>query len=456
MRRLAFFVLAAGLPVAALAQDAVIRIEAKRGGEAAAEAASAWSSRFDNVVTFPLARGWVAIGLGPLPPAEAEARLAALKATGQVPGDSFVAVPGGDVVLSPVAAAAAPTEAGAEAAEAPAQSTSEPETVTTEDIAITMDPPQPPAPAPGTHIRLQSLQSRPEAEAALQTWRERFPEAGLWAVPGGWYGVTLGPLDDATAQAWLAAFKASGDVPRDAFTTPAADLGEAIDAGSAPDLPAAEPAAAMPPLDEVQRALRWSGHYGGDIDGKSGPMTREAIARAVTALRLSPDEGLAMRRLIDSRAAWRDAMGLSTLEDEATGLSLIAPMDRLEFDRAERSLSIYGPKDGSGAALILFSQKGGQQELLDLAGLVTALGWVPQPQRTIEQGRVRLQGANDDHIGHAEGWVRDGRAEGFVLIWPATDAGNQPRVAAEISESLARFAPAGNEAGMDAALPVTP
>ncbi|MFD2815357.1 hypothetical protein ACFSYD_14820 [Paracoccus aerius] len=52
MRRLAFLVMAAGLPVGALAQEAVIRIEAKRDAEAS-EAAARWASQFDEVVTFP-------------------------------------------------------------------------------------------------------------------------------------------------------------------------------------------------------------------------------------------------------------------------------------------------------------------------------------------------------------------------------------------------------------------
>lgn len=448
MRRLGLAVVAAILPVMGFAQDAVIRIEAKRGEDAARQAASTWGAQFDDVVTFPLARGWVAIGLGPLSPVDAERRLAALKASRQIPADSFVAVPGGSVVLTPFEGSAAP-----DGAAAVVQDDSEPEEVVTEEVTI-----QPDAAKPGSYIRLQSLQSRSEAEAALQTWRANFPDAGLWSLPGGWFAVALGPLDPAAAQGWLAAFKASGDLPRDAFASDAVEMGTVVAAGATPDLPAA-PAqpAPLPPLDQVQRALRWAGHYDGAIDGKSGPKTREAIAREIAVLRVSPDEGTAMRKLIERREGWRREMGLTVLRDEATGLSVNAPMDRLQFDRAERALSIYGPKDGSGAALILFSQPGGQQELLDLSGLVTALGWVPQPERTIERGHILLEGANDNHRSRAEGWVRDGRAEGFVLIWPAAQAEDHARIAAELSDSFARFAPAANDAAATApAVPTQP
>lgn len=437
MRRLSWIfpaagiVLAAGLPVAGLAQDAVIRIEAKRGEAAAQAAAEKWRAGFENVVTFPLSGGWTGIALGPLSPDEAEAKMRELKAAGSIPRDSFVAVPGGNVVLSPV---------GAEPATSMTQDTSEPEPeAAPEEVTIKADPPA------GTFIRLQSLQSQSEAETRLASWREQFPDAGLWHLANGWYAIALGPLEQPTAAAWLRAFKAGGTLPKDAFTSEAVDMGEAIEAGVAPDWPAPGEARPMPPLDEVQRALRWAGHYDGEIDGKSGPKTQAAIAAEVAALRLSPDPGTAMQKLIERRAAWRDEMGLTTLEDAHTGLSVVAPMDKLQFDRAERALSIYAPKADSGAALILFSQPGGQQELLDLSGLVTALGWVPRPDRQIERGHVLLEGENSDHHGRAEGWVRDGRAEGFVLIWPAGDAENRTRIAAEMSDSLSRFADAEND-----------
>lgn len=418
MRRLAFLVVAAGLPVAALAQDAVIRIEAKRDAEAPA-AAARWAEQFDEVVTFPLGEGWTAIAIGPLTPKEAGQRIGALKEARTIPLDSFVTVPADDVVLTPVAEDTAPAQPAA---------------------------PQPDLPAPGAYLRLQALPSRAEADAALADWRKTFPAAGLVALQDGWFGVTLGPVAPATAEAWLRLFKTGDLVPGDAFVSDAADLGPVVVAGKAPDLPAPPAAPAeMPPLDQVQRALRWAGLYDGAIDGKTGPRTRGAIQAAMLAKRLSTDPGTAMHELMARRESWRAEMGLTVLQDEATGLSVTAPMDKLVFDRTERALSIYGPKDGSGAALILFSQPGGQQELLDLAGLVTALGWVPRPTRTVKPGHVLLEGTSDAHSGRAEGWVRDGRAEGFVLIWPASDAEGQARIAAEMSDSLARTAPAAND-----------
>lgn len=440
MRRLACLVVAAGLPVAAWAQDAVIRIEAKREGDLA-RAAARWADQFDDVVTFPLPRGWTAIAIGPLTPEEAAERIAALKAARRIPQDSFVAVPGADVVLTPVGEGAGANLAAAEAAD--------PAAAPPPDRPVPGQP-VPDRPAPGAYIRLQSVPARADADAGLADWRRTFPEAGLAELPNGWFGVTLGPMEAGTADAWLRVFKQGDLIPEDAFVSDAADLAAVIQPGKAPDLPAppATPAQ-MPPMDQVQRALRWAGIYDGEIDGQSGPRTRDAIAAEILASRSSTDPGTAMRALLARRDAWRAEAGMTTLDDPATGLSLLAPMDRLEFDRTERALSIYGPRDGSGAALILFSQPGGQQELLDLSGLVTALGWVPRPARTIRPGHVLLEGANDAHIGRAEGWVQGGRAEGFVLIWPAADAQGQARIAAEMSDSFARVGPAANDAGAE-------
>lgn len=445
MRRLAVWVLAAGLPTAVWADGAVIRLEAKRSPEAAAEAAAGWAGQFGDVVTLPLPGGWTGIALGPLEAEAAQARLDALKAARRVPADSFVSTPPASTVLSPVAGGAPDTAPDAGAPE-------------TADMAPEMVAEEP-APLPeGRFLRLEAFQDEAEARSALDRWRGEFGDAWLWQLPDDWFSVAVGPLSPAAAEAWAPVLKAAELVPSDALVTGAEALGRPVEEGQAPDLPAPGPAQPLPPLDEVQRALRWAGHYAGEIDGRDGPMTQAAIRAEIATARRATDPGTAMRLLIEARAAWGAELGLDELRDEATGLSVTAPLSALVFDRAERALSIYGPANDSGAALILFSQPGGQQELLDLAGLVTALGWVPRPEREIRQGQVRLRGEDAAHIGQAEGRVADGRAEGWVLIWPAADPETQTRIAAELSDSLTRLAPARSEGGADevGAMPAGP
>ena len=491
---------AAGLEGAARAEDVVIRIEAKRAPDAARAAAEGWRRSFPDVVTFPLKGGWTGIALGPMPLEKAEPLLAELKAGARIPGDSFVTPAAGeDLRAVPPAADAPPdtppdasaetpagdaTAAGARTGEKPDAGTDEgPEAAAGREAQGTAAPSpaagapaagQPsadPAPAaqpaaqaaaPSAFLRLEASTDPDKAREALERWRQLLPEAGLWSSAGGRHAVALGPLAPDSAKAWLGALREAGLASRDASVVAGEDLGQPEIPGRAPTLgapPAPDaPAPPMPPLEEVQRALRWAGHYDGPIDGKDGPMTRAAIARAVVDLRASPDPAAAMAALLARREEWRARMGLSELRDAHTGLALPAPMQKLQFDRVQRALSIYGPRDGSGAALILFSQPGGQQEMLDLAGLVTALGWVPEPARSVRRGQITLDGRNDTHIGHAEARVVDGRVQGFVLIWPVQQADEQRRLAAEMSDHLARFAPGAAEiaagtAASGAALP---
>ncbi len=486
MRRFAF-IIGATLPLiaadSASAEDVVIRIEAKRGTQAAQAAAQGWGAQFPDVVTFPLADGWIGIALGPMPREEATARLSELKQQSRVPADSFLSAAAGRQ-LTAVAGTAAEgrTEGASEGtAEAVAEAAGSPSTFPAQDAGAEAlvkaapdaepaqiaeaepapdaapeqpaEPAAPPAPEQ-FFIRIESTSDRQRAQAQLGEYREVLPDAGLWALPNGRLAVALGPFDAAAGNAWLTAFKNAKAVPRDAFLSPQADMGEVAIAGQTPQTgivhgPESQPLP-MPALEDVQRALRWAGRYDGAIDGKDGPNTQAAIAEEIVRLRASPDPATAMAELVARREAWRQKMGLTELQDAHTGLTLPAPMEKLQFDRSERALSIYGPKNGSGAALILFSQRGGQQEMLDLAGLVTALGWVPRPERQVKQGSVILKGRNQTHIGQAEGRVVDGRVQGFVLIWPASDADDQHRLAAEISDNLARFAPGAGESSPEA------
>ncbi|WP_236635831.1 peptidoglycan-binding domain-containing protein [Paracoccus aminophilus] len=476
------------LATGALAEDVVIRIEAKRGDSVAKTAAESWRAEFPDVVTFPLTDGWIGIAIGPMPRETAEPRLAELKGANKVPADSFIAAAAGRKLtpVDPAPAGAAPESAAPAATtpaaaasttaaqspadqatpdEAPADQAASNQDTTTQapatqapgslaPVATTTEQtpqvaPEPVAPPPGFYIRVQTLGDRAKADEALAKWRQTLPEVGMWQLKNGRFTIAMGPAPEATARAWLSAFRSAEAVSKDAFVSEQSEIGtEAVAPGKlelgAPPAEGSTPLA-MPPLEDIQRALRWAGHYDGPIDGKDGPKTRAAIAGEVVTLRSSPDAATAMQMLIQRREDWRQEVGLEELRDQATGLALPAPMHLLQFDRAERALSIYGPQDGSGAALILFSQPGGQQEMLDLTGLVTALGWVPAPERQISRGSAVLIGQNDTHIGHAEAHVIDGRAQGFVLIWPATDAQNATRIAAEIADNLTRFAPAQND-----------
>ncbi|MFD1795728.1 peptidoglycan-binding protein [Paracoccus aurantiacus] len=447
IKRTAILLMTAALPGLASAEDVFIRIEAKRGTDEALAAAAQWQQRVGDLpaVIFPLGATWTGIGLGPLPREDAEARMTALKTARTIPADSLL-TPAAEVQATPLAPGSADQTATGSADSAP-------DAAASSTAGITPPDPIDVAPAGPDHfIRLEAFQNRAEADTALAKWRETVPEAGLWQMPNGWFGVAVGPLDEAAANQWLGALKAGGAIPEDSLIATGSEMGTSAVSGTVPEWPAnPEKLPEMPPLAEVQDLLKWAGFYEGEIDGQSGPQTRAAIAAAVASQREAADTALALLKLEESRTAWRNEMGLSTLEDDYTGLSLLAPMTRLQHDRNERALSIYGPADNSGAAMILFSAPGGQQEMLDMTGLVTALGWVPAPVRDIRKGAATLTGRNDTHIGRAEARVAEGQVEGWVLIWPVEDEANAPRIASEIEKSFTRAMPTKSERDAEAA-----
>ncbi|WBU61484.1 peptidoglycan-binding domain-containing protein [Paracoccus albus] len=443
MKPLAILLLSAAFIGPAFAENVFIRVEAKRGNEAAAEAAAAWQGRVNDIpaVIFPLSQTWTAIGFGPLPREQAEARMTALKEARTIPADSLL-TPADGVNATALPNIRADQTGAASIVENPAgaASTSGVAEVAQPDPII-VEPP-----APDMFIRLEAFQDRTQADAALSKWRETVPEAGLWEMPNGWFAIAAGPLSGAAADQWLPALKNGGAIPDDSMITPEAEMGRNVATGTAPEWPEnPEKLPEMPDTAEVQELLQWAGFYDGEIDGQSGPKTRAAIAAEVASQREAADPALALMKLAEQREVWRQEMGLEEMIDDHTGLSLVAPARMLQHERNDRSLSIYGPKDESGAALILFSAPGGQQEMEDLAGLVTALGWVPAPERQIRKGSAVLTGRNDSHIGRSESRIVDGRVEGWVLIWPVADAENAPRLANEIAESFTRAQPSAAE-----------
>lgn len=139
-----------------------IQIEARNSLAGVEERLRDWSGELPGVAGFALASGWYAVALGPFAPDEAAARLAGLRAAGQIPRDSFIAdgrvyrtqvwPAGAAVAVAPVAPEPAPV--------AP---------VTTAPVA----PPAPPA---------ETLADARRAEAALsRDDRQDIQRALQWA-----------------------------------------------------------------------------------------------------------------------------------------------------------------------------------------------------------------------------------------------------------------------------------
>lgn len=452
MKKLAVLLISVALPGLAMAEDVFIRIEAKRDLGSAQAAAAEWQARAGDLpaVTFPLSSKWTAIALGPLPREVAESRINSLKAAKTIPADSFL-IPAEGIVINGTAgsvsepAGSQATQPGGNPSTAAISgiTTSPPEAANT---TVSPEPTQAPPPPQDYFIRFESFQDRAQADAALIKWRTTIPEAGIWQLPNGWFAIAAGPLGEAAANQWLTALKNGKAIPADSLISDSTEIGNNVTPGTAPQWPAnPDNLPELPDLTEVQKLLTWAGFYNGEIDGKDGPQTRAAIAAGVASQREAADPGLALQKLKERQEQWRAEIGLEVLNDDYSGLSLTAPLKLIQHDRNDRNMSIYAPKDESGVALILISAPGGQQEMEDMAGLITALGWVPSPERHITRGRAGLTGKNDLHAGYSRLRVADNHVEGWVLIWPADDAMNGQHVAAEITESFSRTQPSAAE-----------
>jgi peptidoglycan hydrolase-like protein with peptidoglycan-binding domain len=165
-----------------------IQIEARNSLTGAEERLRNWSGQLPGVAGFALASGWYAVALGPFTPDEAAARLADLRAAGQIPRDSFIA--DGRVYRSQV------WPAGAPAAVAPSPAPADPA-----PVAAAPAPVAPLAPPPET------LADARRAEAALSTGdRQDIQRALQWA---GVYSAAVdgafGPGTRAAISAWQSA-----------------------------------------------------------------------------------------------------------------------------------------------------------------------------------------------------------------------------------------------------------
>ena len=113
--------LTAGLATLAVAQDRTwIQIEARPSLAQAQARAEDWAGRIEGVEGYRLPSGWYAIALGPFTRREADYRLRALRATGAIPRDAFLAdgrgfsdqfwPRGDDVVSTPATDSPAPAQ----------------------------------------------------------------------------------------------------------------------------------------------------------------------------------------------------------------------------------------------------------------------------------------------------------------------------------------------------------
>ena len=244
-------------------------------------------------------------------------------------------------------------------------------------------------------VQIEALPTLDQAQARLRDLAASFPDAAGFALPGGWYGLALGPYDspEIAAEA-LRQMRNAGLIPPDSYVAdatryraqfwpPEAAESPALSAPSpapspepAPEL-VAEPA--PPPVEtladarraeeamgregrmQIQEALEWVGVYRGGVDGAFGRGTRAAIAAFQQSHGFEPTgvlKSTELRQLLDGVTAEKSALGLTPFEETKAGIAIDLPLGLVEFDHYDPPFVHYRAKGNSGVRILLISEPG--------------------------------------------------------------------------------------------------
>ncbi|WP_169583409.1 trypsin-like peptidase domain-containing protein [Rhodobacter capsulatus] len=338
-------------------------------------------------------------------------------------------------------------------------------------------------------VQIEALPTLDQAQTRLRDLATSFPDAAGFTLPGGWYGVALGPYDtpEIAAEA-LRQMRNAGTIPADSYVAdgsryraqfwPAATIGAAPapEAAAEPTaepapVPAAEPTAepaaepAPPPVEtladarraeeamgregrmRVQDALEWVGVYSGGVDGAFGRGTRASIAAWQDSHGFEPTgvlKSAELRQLLDTVTAEKSALGITPVEETKAGIGIDLPLGLIEFDHYDPPFVHYRAKDASGVRVLLISEPGDQNTLYGLYDAMASLEIVPTTgPRSRDKSGFSLVGEDAQIHSVTEVRLSKGLIKGFTLVYPAADA---PRMARVLAAMKASFTPLGETA----------
>ncbi|SLN22026.1 serine protease [Pseudooctadecabacter jejudonensis] len=300
-----------------------------------------------------------------------------------------------------------------------------------------------------------------------------------FALPGGWYGIALGPYSAAKANTELRRLRAARLIPSDSyivdggrFRTQFWPVGGAT---AAPEQPNNAEAATPPPqtdadtpvepdpiqipdetraqaqaseqlLDRDQKralqvALQWAGVYNGAIDGLYGRGTRasmsawqEANNHEVTGVLTTAQRA----ELLGAYNAILDGMGLQLVRDDATGIEMQIPTGVVEFMEYEPPFARFDPSGELDAQVLLISQPGDQTRLFGLYEILQTLEIIPtEGPRSRRDRSFEIEGTDSTRHTYVTARLEGGQIKGFILVWPAGDDDRRRRVLAEMQASFA-------------------
>ena len=298
-----------------------------------------------------------------------------------------------------------------------------------------------------------------------------------FALPGGWYGIALGPYNASDAQTQLQRFRTAGLIPADSyivdggrFRTQFWPVGGAASAAPAEDTPpvtqeapvaAAEPEVTQEPeqvdiaviaapdetvseaqaseqaLDsdqkrQLQTAMQWAGVYDGAIDGLYGRGTRASMAAWQAANNHEQTGILTTAQRAELLAAYNsilDGMGLQLVRDDATGIEMQIPTGVVEFAGYEPPFARFDASGDLPVQVLLISQPGDQTRMFGLYEILQTLAIIPaEGARERRDNSFVIEGVDGKIHSYTSVVQQDGQIKGFTLVWPAGDEDRRSRV----------------------------
>ncbi|MCF2870069.1 trypsin-like peptidase domain-containing protein [Octadecabacter sp. G9-8] len=336
----------------------------------------------------------------------------------------------------------------------------------------------------------QSVWVQIEAQRTLtgaQNAARGYASAGVddvtgFALPGGWYGIAVGPYAPVDADAELRRLRRAGLIPSDSYivdggrfrtqfwpvglTAPTAPVAIETPTAEAPETPIAavnpiivpepdpitipdetlrEAQSSEQTLDRdekrlLQTALQWAGVYEGAIDGLYGRGTRrsmstwqEANNHEVTGVLTTGQRA----ELLGSYNAILDGMGLQLVRDDATGIEMQIPTGVVKFAEYEPPFARFDASGDVAAQVLLISQPGDQTRMFGLYEILQTLAIIPpEGERSRRDRSFTIEGVDNSVHSYTSVVLENNQIKGFTLVWPAGDDDRRRRVLAEMQASF--------------------
>ena len=332
-------------------------------------------------------------------------------------------------------------------------------------------------------VQIEAHPSLIEAEQKARFYGATISDVSAFAIGGGWYAVTIGPLDEEEADSQLLKLRSAGAIPMDSFISRGANFEQMIwptgletsdrdtsttsDEKNEPTTPSAatspnslitlssevnetiqearaiESTLTKGEKKQLQIALKWAGYYSSSIDGAFGPATRAAMDAWQKA------QGVARTRVMTSEqrdfllAKYNEvlqSLRLETISDLEAGIALKIPMSIVGFQKYAPPLVHFGSFTGTQHSVYMISQTGDAASLKALYKALQSLRTIPQTgKRKLKDNSFEINGQNSHLVSYATASLENGQIKGFMLVWPVGDTARHERLLAEMKASFETF-----------------